>query len=151
MTSLLCTAADVRARPALANVTLTAVQTAAMPGLIEEASLLVAAYLQQIGHVLADTVPDEARVVTARVAARVLTGAARPAELDTVATSMGPLGHSGHVAADAIGGGVWLSKADKSILDQLTNRPGMTSMSMLGFTTCPPTPPGNWWLASPSP
>lgn len=138
-----CTSDDVKARPALAGVTLTGPQTTAMPGFIEDATLIVGGYLDTIGYV---PVPhgdppafaDEVRVVTARLVARALTAPARPADLDTFNSSMGPMGHSAHVAADAIGGGAWLTKADKLILDSLVHRPGLSNIAMYDVEPCRP-------------
>jgi hypothetical protein len=139
--TLLCTSDDVMERPQILAAPTGTVDTASIPGYIEEASILVEGYL---GHtypdpptdpdvVNPDPVPDAARVVAARAVARALiadaanNGPGGPRPLDpnidayTSSRSMGGFSatKTEHVAADVLGGGVWLTRQDKMALDSI--------------------------------
>jgi hypothetical protein len=143
----LCTADDVLARPELAGVALSATQTAQLPGYIDEASTLVCGYL---GHAYTgtsdDPVPNAARIVAARVVARALTSPRLDPNFDTYNSSMGPLAHTKHVAPDAIGGGVWLTRQDKLMLDSISTLPRFSNVALHAWPACQPITAA--WLAS---
>jgi hypothetical protein len=122
----LCTPEDVLARPTLQDVTLSQTKQDQIPGYIEEASILVEGYL---GHTYPDPptddtpnpdpVPAAAKIVTARMVARALTATPVEGNFDTYGSTMGPFAHTKHVAADVLGGGVWLTRQDKMALDSI--------------------------------
>lgn len=97
---------------------LTDSETATLPGLLEEAGLLVEGYLG-VHYAPTDDIPDAVRVVVSRVAARALTSPQNVPEgasastlqaLDYSATSnFGPEGRAN----------LWLSKQDKLMLRPL--------------------------------
>lgn len=106
---------------------LTTSETALLPGLLEEAGLLVEGYLG-VHYGPGDDIPDAVRVVTSRVVARALTGpqnipegvsASTLQSLDYSATSnFGPEGRTS----------LWLSKQDKMMLRTLSS--GFISLAM---------------------
>lgn len=151
----LCTAQDVTARPQLAGVPLSAVQSAQLPGYIEEASTLVCGYL---GHTYTadETVPEAARVVCARMVARALTTSPVDPNASEYsrASAMGSFSatSTAHVAADVLGGGVWLTKQDKMALDSIgaITRRTVVNLPMYATSWCPDAP-DRWWLMTPAP
>lgn len=128
----LCTPEDVLARPTLIGITITEDMTEQIPGYIDEASILIEGYLEHVyppaplDETLPnpDPVPDAARIVCARVVARALTAAKTDPNYDsyTASRNMGGFGASNtaHVAADVLGGGVWLTRQDKMALDAIS-------------------------------
>lgn len=128
----LCDPGDVATRLARP---LTAAETAAVSGLIEEATALVEGYLGR-GWVDAFDVPTAVKVVTSRVVARALTGGSRfPPGASQVGSAMGPLTHTTTFAADVeTGQQVWLGKADKIALSPYLRRGVVTNVPM--FRRC---------------
>src|SRR4051812_40145806 len=122
----LCTDADVQDRPTLQGVNLSATQLAQIPGYIGEASVLIEGYL---GHTYTDDedIPVAATIVCARVVARALTARPVDGNFDSYGSTMGPFSHTKHVAADVLGGGVWLTKQDKMALDSIGSAHSRTS------------------------
>lgn len=127
----LCTPQDVLARPTLIGITITEDMTEQIPGYIDEASILIEGYLEHVyppapvdDSPSPDPVPDAARIVCARVVARALTTTNTDPNYDsyTHSRNMGGFGASNtaHVAADVLGGGVWLTKQDKMALDAIS-------------------------------
>ncbi len=82
-----------------------------LPGVLEEASELVAAYC---GDPDFEPIPDRVRIVTSRVAARALTGRTDSATALTNAAHV--FSQTVTLNPDASEGGVWLTKADKLAL-----------------------------------
>lgn len=112
---------------------LTAPEIIAWPGKAKEASVLVEGYLNRSWADFFD-VPDNVRVVVSRMVRRVLmagvSGGAPGGMLPNASSfnsGMGPLSHSTAFGADVEYGDVWLSKADKMMLnkpaDVVTNAP----------------------------
>lgn len=84
--------------------------------LLDEASALVCSFARAVPALA--TVPDEVRLVTARVAARALNagGGDMPVGMSQYSVNAGPFGHSGSFAEGTNDGGPWLTKADKMVL-----------------------------------
>lgn len=140
--TLLCTEDDVMERPQIKAAPTGYINTESIPGYIEEASILVEGYL---GHTYPDPptdpavtnpdpVPDGARIVAARVVARALladaanthnpgAGPVVDPNIDSITSTRAMGGFSAtkteHVAADVLGGGVWLTRQDKMALDSI--------------------------------
>lgn len=142
----LCSSDDVLARPQMRGVSADA---GTLNGYIEEASVLIEGYL---GHPFAigETVPNAAKLVCARMVARAITATPVDPNFESYGSSFGPMAHTKHVAQDVLGGGVWLTRQDKLILDGITTNAGMQSINLYALDPCPPPPP-NWWLLSPTP
>lgn len=79
-----------------------------LPGVLDEASQLVLAYC---GDPEFDPVPDRVRIVTSRVAARMLSGRSDSATATTNAAHV--FSQTVSLNPDATSGGGWLTKADK--------------------------------------
>ena len=105
-------------------------ETAAMAGLITEASVLVVGYLRRDYTALAD-VPEAVRVVVSRMAARALTGASNiPAGAESYGATMATFGHTVKLGPDVVTGSVWLSRVDKTTLAPHVRRPSVMNFPM---------------------
>lgn len=101
-----------------------------LPGVLEEASLLVVSFCGRSF----DPVPDEVRVVTSRVASRGVT-ALRTApgadpETDSLSSTMGPFAFNHKLRTDTGNGGVYLTKADKQVLSRWVSGRQIFSVDM---------------------
>ena len=104
---------------------LTAAEVVQVPGLLEEASALVAGYL---GDAYPDPLTDVVKVVESRIVARALTTSVA-AGVASRQESAGPVSLQTVMTADAASsGGIWLSKADRLMLAGL--RPSMVSVRL---------------------
>jgi hypothetical protein len=105
-------------------------ETAAVAGLITEASVLVVGYLRRDWTALAD-VPEAVRVVVSRMAARALTGASNlPAGAESYGSSLSVMSHTVKLGPDVVTGSVWLSRVDKTTLAPHVRRPSIVNMPM---------------------
>lgn len=105
--------------------TLTPSEVQWLPGVEEEASAVIEAYLG-VTYAPGDDIPAPVFITTARVAGRMLTSSvggsvgggagAIPVGLDQRSVGMGPFNASLHYVADATAGGPWLSAFDKNIM-----------------------------------
>lgn len=89
-----------------------------VPGLIEEASALVEAY---IGQTL-DPVPDPVVIVTSRMVARVLDTDPGIVGLESTQLSAGSFQQTRRFGDSVTSGGPWLRRADKLILRRWVRR-----------------------------
>ncbi len=156
MTLRMIDAAFVLQHPTLQGVTLPSSELAKIPGYIADASALIEGYLQRAypdppnNPQAVNPVPEAARTVCRRTVARVLTSTPVDPSFDSYAATMGPMSHTKHVAADALGGGVWLTNQDKVILNSITTTAlGVIHIPMYATSSCPPAPP-NWWNLTPA-
>lgn len=153
MTLKMVTTAFVLLHPTLHGVTLPQAELDKIPGYIADASGLIEGYLQRTfpDPPPTDTnpVPEPARIVCRRVVARALIAPEIDPRFDTYASTMGPLSHTKHVAADVLGGGVWLTRQDKLILDGIPATNDAMNIPLFAFTPCPAAPP-NWWQMTPA-
>lgn len=104
-------------------------ETGWVPNALEEASVLVIGYLgcdPTVRDTTVDppteTVPDAARIVTARMVARLIeqqTSGAVPVGVQSYSTTTGPFGNSVTAVAGSNSGGPWVSAADKIMLKPL--------------------------------
>lgn len=111
-----------------------------IPGYIEDASVLIEGYLETAfpdppedataEDPSVNPVPQPARIVCRRMVARALTSPAIDSRFDSYASTMGPLSHTKHVGADVMGGGVWLTKQDKMILDGIPGTDSAVHVAM---------------------
>ncbi|QVI26171.1 hypothetical protein MN2019_17875 [Mycolicibacterium neoaurum] len=91
-------------------------ETASVPGLLAEASTLVAGYCGRDWSELAD-VPEAVRIVVSRMTARALTGSSNlPAGTTEFGSSLSVMSHNVKLGADVVIGSVWLSRVDKITL-----------------------------------
>lgn len=105
-------------------------ETAAVAGLITEASVLVVGYLNRDWTALAD-VPDAVRVVVSRMVARALTGSSNiPAGTESFSSSLSVMSHTVKLGTDVAIGSPWLSKADKISLDPHRAYRGLMNVPM---------------------
>lgn len=102
-------------------------ESAWIEGVLEEASVLVAAYC---GGRTFDPVPDAVRIVTSRVAARALS--ARDDGAQTLQDEADIYKQTVTLTADASNGGVWLTKADRLQLRPWTTRGRGFSIDLTG-------------------
>lgn len=130
----LCTVADVTARPELVGRQVSDDDTAKIAGWITDASGLIEGYLQR-EFIDTDPIPKQATVVCARMVARALTTRQAPPTIDSVNSSMGPFAASQHITQDALGGGVWLTRQDRLLLDGIMKEPRMTNVAMYDAPT----------------
>lgn len=86
-----------------------------LPGIVDEASVLIEGYLGVCYAEGAD-VPDAVTLVTSRVAARILTTSATPSQTDSLTRGMGPFSATQQFVADSTSGGPWLTKTDRIAL-----------------------------------
>ncbi len=104
----LATIADVSARLGHAP---TAEENGRIPGLLEEATTAVIAFL----GCTPDPVPDAVRIAVARMVARALT-TDNPVGVTQDGQTMGPFSYTRRYGTDASSGGVWLTRQDKNML-----------------------------------
>ncbi len=105
-------------------------ETAAVSGLLTEASALVVGHLRRDYAALAD-VPEAVRVVVGRVVARALTGSSTlPAGATQFGSALSVMSSTVKLGADVVVGSVWLSRTDKVTLSPHVRRPGIVNMPM---------------------
>lgn len=105
-------------------------ETAAVGGLLTEASALVVGYLRRDWDALTD-VPGAVRVVVSRMAARALTGASNiPAGAESYGSSLSVMSHTVKLGPDVVMGSVWLSRVDKTTLAPYVRRPSVMNFPM---------------------
>lgn len=105
-------------------------ESAAVAGLLTEASVLVVGYLRRDWDAL-DDVPEAVRVVVSRMAARALTGASNiPAGTEQFGSSLSVMSHTVKLGADVVIGSPWLSRTDKVSLAPHVRRPNIVNMPM---------------------
>lgn len=115
-------------------------QTRADPGLLEEASVLVLAYLNQDEGLdewpVTDPVtpvPSAVVIVTSRMVARVLdqdAAVTRPVGAESVTQAMGPFSESYNFGAGSTSGSPWLTLNDKVQLKRHRFNGGQVSVPM---------------------
>lgn len=110
---------------------LTTAEQTRVSGLLEEADVLVLAYLGLDAD--PDPVPAAVRVVTSRVVARVIERAATQgvaSDAESVTSQVGPFGRTLRFAAGSTSGGPWLTGADKTVLGPHRAGGGMVAVSI---------------------
>src|SRR4051812_14736980 len=123
MTLKMVTTAFVLLHPTLQGVDLPQAERDKLPGYIADASVLIEGYLQlswpdpPANPTDPSPIPGAAQIVCRRVVARALTATPIDPSFDTYASTIGPLSHTKHVTSDVLGGGVWLTRQDRLILD----------------------------------
>lgn len=116
----LATQADVEAR---LGRTLTEAEEARLPGLLEEASVIVADYYGC--PIDPDDIPDKIVIVVSRMVARVLQAPADSDGIESTQMSAGSFQVTRNFSNRGEGGGPWLTRADKKLLGG-----GMVSVSL---------------------
>lgn len=155
MTLKMVTTAFVLLHPTLAGVTPPSTELAKVPGYIADASMLIEGYLERtypdppVNPTDPNPVPEPARIVCRRAVARALVTPDADPRFDSYASAMGSMSHTKHVGQDVMGGGVWLTRQDKMILDGIGNTDRIVHVPMFVADPCPEAPP-NWWLMTPS-
>lgn len=104
---------------------LTAEELEDLPGLAEEAQLLVEGH---VGRLLADPVPQVAVVVASRMVARVFGAPDAQSGVDSTQLSAGSFQLTQKFTEGSTSGGPWLARADKIMLRAL--RPSMVSIPL---------------------
>ncbi|MCV7010354.1 hypothetical protein [Mycobacterium gordonae] len=156
MTLKMVTTAFVLLHPTLAGVSLPSAELAKVPGLIEDASVLIEGYLERsypdppANPTDPNPVPEPARIVCRRAVARAVVTPDADPRFDSYASAMGSMSHTKHVRQDVMGGGVWLTRQDKMILDGIGSADRIVHVSMQPERSCPPVPPGRWWEMRPA-
>lgn len=126
MADMLATIDDVQAR---IGGDLDEEQTSRVDSLIEEASVLVEAYLDQP---VPWPVPRAVTVVVSRMVARVLQAPAPSFAVDTLTQTAGQFSQSKKFTTGASGGAPWLTAQDKTVLNRFRRRRrGFYSISMV--------------------
>lgn len=104
--------ADVEARLRRA---LTGGEVTYLPGVAEEASVLVEGYLG-VCYAEDGDIPSAVTVTTSRVAARIIESDSLPSQAESTSRGMGPFSAQHTYAADSTAGGPWLTKSDRMAL-----------------------------------
>lgn len=140
MTLKMVTPEFVLLHPTLLNPAPPTIVIAEIPGYIEDASVLIEGYLETAypdppeddtaSDPTVNPVPQPARIVCRRMVARALSTPEIDPRFDSYASAMGPLSHTKHVGQDVMGGGVWLTRQDKLILDGIPGTDSAVHMAM---------------------
>lgn len=127
MSVALASRGDVEAR---LGRSLTTAEQPRADGLLEEAGVIVLAYLGADAE--PDPVPAAVRVVTSRMVARVLLrdAAGTPDGAESVATTTGPFARTVAFGASSSSGGPWLSATDKATLSAHRVGGGLSSVAI---------------------